>query len=95
MSKTRVHVPMTQETREAMQAFADARNGSLASVCEEILEQCAPMAIQMANALTLAKTAPAKGMRDAVLALEEQLAHADQMVMDLSPKATGVKKKTG
>jgi hypothetical protein len=33
-------------------------------------------------------------MRQAVQALEAELANVDQMVMDLSPKATG-KKKAG
>jgi hypothetical protein len=90
----RLPIPMSEETRAAMQALADARNGSMSSVCEEILEQCAPMAIQMANALKTAKQAPAAGMRQAVQALEAELANVDQMVMDLSPKATG-KKKAG
>lgn len=95
MSKTRVHVPMSQETRESFQSLADARNGSLAAACEEILEECAPVAVQMANALRTAKTAPARAVAEAVRALEAQLVDADQILMELTPKATGKKKKTG
>lgn len=79
---------MSQETRDAYQALADARNGSLAAACGEILEECAPVALQMANALNTAKTAPARAMREAVEILEAQLNNADQMLLDMTPKAT-------
>jgi hypothetical protein len=95
MAKYRIQVPITQETRDAYQSLADAHNGSLAAACEEILEQCAPVALQMANALRTARTAPARAMREAVEILEAQLGNADQMLMDLSPKATVKKRKTG
>jgi hypothetical protein len=95
MIKTRVYVPMTADTRQSLQALADARNGSLAAVCEELLEQCAPVALQMANALQMAKSAPARGMREALEVLESQLAAADQLMLDMSPKATCSRKKTG
>jgi hypothetical protein len=49
----------------------------------------------MANALNTAKTAPARAMREAVEILESQLINADQMLLDMTPKATDqrVKKK--
>lgn len=97
MIKTRVYVPMTADTRQSLQALADARNGSLAAVCEELLEQCAPVALQMANALQKAKSAPARGLREAVEVLEAALLEGNQLAMELSPKATRRKytKKAG
>lgn len=94
MTKTRVPVPMTEKTRASLQALANARNGSLASVCEEMLEQTAPIAEEMANALQMARTAPARAMREVNEALGRKLAEIDQMKLDLSPKATEKRKKT-
>lgn len=86
---------MTDETRTSLQALADARNGSLASVCEELLEQCAPITLQMAHALQKAKTAPARAIREMSDVLEQQLAQSDQLLLDMTPKATRKTKKTG
>ena len=97
MQKSRVHVPMSEETRASLQALADARNGSLAAVCEDLLAECAPVALQMANALQKAKSAPARGLREAVEVLEAALLEGNQLAMELSPKATRRKytKKAG
>lgn len=95
MTKTRVYVPMTAETRQSLQALADARNGSLAAVCEELMGQCAPVALQMANALQKAKTAPSRALRESFEILEQEIAAADQLLLDMSPKATRSRKKTG
>lgn len=97
MQKTRLQVPMSAETRESLQALADARNGSLSAVCEDLLAECAPVALQMANALQKAKSAPARGLREAVAVLEAALLEGDQLRLDMSPKATRRKytKKTG
>lgn len=93
----RVYVPLSDGALEAFQAFADARKCSLAALCGEMLEEWAPIAQQMANALEAAKSAPARSMQDMVKVLEEQLAKGDQILLELSPKATRRKytKKTG
>lgn len=89
----RLQVPMTDETRAQLQAFADARGSSLPAVCRDLLEEMAPVAADMAKALQSAKQAPAKALRDAVNVLEVQMAKADQLRLDLTPKATGKKRK--
>lgn len=97
MKTMRLQVPVSEETRMSLQALADARNGSLAAVCEELLAQCAPVALQMANALQKAKSVPARGLREAVEVLEAALLEGNQLAMDLTPKATRLKstKKAG
>lgn len=104
MSKTRIYIPVTDETRAALQSLADVRRSSLAAVCEDMLEQCAPIAAQMANALKTAQNAPAKALLMMKDSLEEQMLQADQYRLDIdekvSPKATRrkyvvKKRKTG
>lgn len=88
MAHTRVHVPIDNEARAALQTLADVRRCSLAAICGEMLEQVAPVALDMANALKTAQTAPAKAMRLMNDALDQQLAQADQLKLDMTPKAT-------
>jgi hypothetical protein len=95
MSKTRVHVPMTDETRIQLQSLADAQRSSLAAVCADLLEQTAPIAAETAAALVQAREAPARAMRAMNTLLDKQLAEVDQYKLDLTPKATRRKKKTG
>lgn len=99
MSITRVHVPMTDETRASLEALASARGGSLAAVCRDLLAECAPVALQLANALETAKTAPTRALREISDNLDKMLGDANQMQMDLenklSPKATRRKRKAG
>lgn len=93
MSKSRVYVPMSDEAKEAMQLLADVRKSSLAAICGEMIETCAPIALDMANALKMAQEAPAKALRMMNESLDAQLAAVDQYKLELSPKATGMKKK--
>lgn len=93
MSKSRVYVPMSDEAKEAMQLLADVRKSSLAAICGEMIETCAPVALDMANALKMAQESPAKALRMMSESLDAQLASADQYKLDMSPKATGSKKK--
>src|SRR5665811_1163893 len=90
----RIQVPLSPKTRKALQAMADASGSSLAAVCADILEQCAPVSHQMAKALQTARRAPGQAMKDALEALEAALAEGDQIRLDLSPKAKS-KKKAG
>lgn len=93
MSKTRVYVPMSDEAKEAMQLLADVRRSSLAAICGEMIETCAPIAVDMANALKMAQEAPAKALRMMNESLDAQLASVDQYRLELSPEATGSSKK--
>ena len=70
MKKTRVHVPMTDETRGLLEAFAEVSGKSIAKVCEEILEETAPVMAELTQAMKMAKTAPAKAMREVNKTLE-------------------------
>ena len=92
MAITRVHVPMTDETRADLQTLADARKCSLAAVCRDLLEQTAPVAKELAQALSVAQTAPARAMREMNEIKERQLAEIDQHTLDLTPKETKGKK---
>ena len=84
--KTRVFVPMTAETRAAFQAYADAKGTFLAAACGEILQNTAPVALEMANVLERAKEAPVAAMRQASEALDRQMAEINQQKLDLRPK---------
>lgn len=99
MAKTRIQVPVSEDTLLAYQALADVQRSSLAAVTAEILEQAAPMVRQIAGALETAKTAPARALRGMTDALDQVLMDADQLRMDIDPKPQakprGRKKKTG
>ena len=99
MPDHRIYVPVSNETRILLQSLADARRTSLASVSAELLEQTAPIAGQMAEALLKAKQAPARAIKEMSDALDEQLADIDQMKLDLDKrkprKYTKKAKKTG
>lgn len=101
MTRTRIHVPLTDDARASLQQLADVRRSSLAAICSEMLEQVAPVAVQMANALRMAQDAPAKALLMMSDTLEAQMLQADQYRLDIddkvSPKATRRKytKKTG
>jgi len=95
MPQKRVYVPVSDETRAKLQIYADARRSSLAAVCGELLDQTAPIAEEMGNALVAAQGAPAKAIREMQRSLDEQLADLDQIKLDLTPKATRKKRKTG
>ena len=90
----RIQVPVSPKTRKMLQTYADASGQSLARVCEEILQETAPVMAEMADALREAKRAPAKAVRNMADALDKKLAEIDQMKMDLSPKATGKGRRT-
>lgn len=102
MPKFRVQVPVSDEMRLAYQALADAQRTSLAAVMAEILEQAAPMVLQIASALETAKTAPTRALREMSDTLDKLAGDANQMQIDLddklTPKATRrkyTKRKTG
>lgn len=92
---TRLSVPLKKETRRQLQALADVQSSSLAAVCSELLDACAPEAYEMAQALKLAKQSPAAAQRRMAEALESKLAEADQYRLDLKPESVSRKKKTG
>lgn len=94
MSRYRVYVPVSDETRQAMQALADVRKSTLTAICAEMLETVAPIALDMANALKTAQSAPAKALRMINESMERELGNLDQLQLDMTPKATR-KKKTG
>lgn len=101
MTRTRITIPITYDAKAALQELADVRRSSLSAVCSEMLEQIAPIATQMANALKTAQNAPAKALLMMSENLETQLLAADQYRLDIddkvTPKATRRKytKKTG
>ena len=86
MGMQRIHVPMSDETRSQLQALADARGGSLAAVCRDLLEEVAPIAADMAKALETAKKAPARALQQMSDLLDVQVAQADQMRLELDTK---------
>ena len=90
----RIQVPVSPKTRKMLQTYADASGQSLARVCEEILQETAPIMEGMAEALLEAKRAPAKAVENMAEALDKKLAEIDQLKMDLSPKATGKRRRT-
>lgn len=99
MPTTRVHVPMTEETRSSLEALADARGGTLTAVCRDLLADCAPVALEMAKAIQIAKQTPARALREMNESMDKQLAQISQLQLDMTPKATYRKypkrKKTG
>lgn len=88
LKNTRIQVPLTEDMRQAYQALADAQKTSLAAVCAEILEQAAPMVLQIASALETAKTAPTRALREMADSLDGVLGDANQMQIDLDDKLT-------
>jgi hypothetical protein len=88
MPRFRVQVPVSPEMRLAYQALADAQRTSLAAVMAEILEQAAPMVLQIASALETAKTAPSRALREMSDALGDLVGDANQMQMDIEDKVT-------
>ena len=94
MNRIRIHVPMSAETRADLQTLADARGCSLAAVCRDLLEQTAPVAKELAQALSVAQEAPARAYREIQQLKERQIADIDQHTLDLAPKKAK-RKKTG
>lgn len=88
MAKTRLHVPMTDETRANLQAYADAAGIPLSRAAGQILDEVSPVMVDLASALAQAKTAPARAMRNISEVVEQKLAEIDQLKLDMSPKAT-------
>ena len=94
MQKTRIQVPVSADTRKALQNYADSTGLSLAGAAGQILEETTGVVWEMANALRMAKTAPAKALVMLRQQMDEQIAGLDQIGLDLTPKATE-QKKTG
>lgn len=88
IKRIRVQVPILPEAYESYKALADVQRTSVAAVCGEILEQAAPMVEQMANALEMAKTAPARALREMSDSFDSLLVDANQMQMKLEEKVT-------
>lgn len=86
MKYTRVHVPMTDETRAQLQALADAQGCSLTAVCRDMLVEVAPVAAQIAKSLQIAKQSPAKALEQISASLEAQMAMANQFQLELDTK---------
>lgn len=101
MATRRIQVPISDETRAALQSLADVQKCSLAAVCSEMLQQVSPVAVDMANALKMAQEAPAKALRMMSESLDQQMAEVDQyrhqhrLKLGESPKATRRKRKAG
>ena len=91
----RLQVPVSPETRTAINRYAEAMGISPARAAEQMLEQVAPSLLDLAAAMEKAKQAPAKGVADMAKALNKAAEKADQMALDLTPKATRKRKKTG
>jgi len=86
MSEPRLQIPVTTETRLALQAYAKAKGCTLPAACSEILEQTAPTVLEMAKALETAKKAPARALRGMSAALYREIEKIDQPELDLKPK---------
>lgn len=86
MQTTRVQVPVNDETRTQLQALADAQGCSLAAVCRDLLQEVAPMAAELAKSLRIAKQAPSRALREMTDVLDEHLAKADQLRLELGKK---------
>lgn len=100
MANNRVYVPVSPETREAMQALADVRRSTITAICAEMLETVTPVARDMAKALQTAQAAPARALRIMNDRLVQELAELEKTqsqldMLDVSPRATGRKKNTG
>lgn len=92
----RLQVPATPEVRAMLQAYADATGSSLASTCEQILIETAPVMYELAQAIQEAKKAPSRAIREAVGLLDRKVAEGQQLSFDVSGKPRdGRRKKVG
>lgn len=89
----RIQVPLTDETRKALDNYANASGHSLAKTCGMLLEQAAPSLGELAAAMERAQQVPGKAVRDMAKILQNQIDQTQQGVLDLSPKATQRKRK--
>lgn len=91
----KIQVIVTPETKKAIEDYADALNVSVSAATGRLLDEAAPMLVELAHSLRALPKAPAKAMRDAAKMVNRAADDANQMLMDLSPQATGNKKKAG
>ena len=89
----RLQIPVPDETRLLLQAYADATGASLPKVCSDILVETGPVMAELAKSILLAKEAPAKAMRDVTGMLDTKISELDQMQMDLNPKPEKKRKR--
>lgn len=82
----RLQVPIPLETREQLQAYADATGATLTKVVVGILVETGPVMAELAEALAEVKKAPAKAMRNVRLIMDEKMADLDQIEMDIEEK---------
>ena len=91
--KYRLQIPVSDETRKAVEAYAEAAGLSQAAAVGQILENAAPTMYQLAAALREAHRAPAKALQDAARVLERATTEAGQLGMDLREEAEKKKRK--
>jgi hypothetical protein len=95
MPKTRVQVPLDEKTLAAVKNYGHALGIPTGRACAQILAECSDAVDELGNALRMAKTAPAKAIRDFSHLFETKLAEADQMQLDMKPKPRAKRKKAG
>ena len=95
MTRTfRLQVPVKPETRKAIEDYAAALGTFPAAAAAQLLEESAPVLVDLTSALRKVHSAPSRALREAQTILHEAAEKADQLTMDLKPKEVG-KKKTG
>lgn len=93
MRPHRIQVPVDPETLAALKAYAAATGGSLSGSAGKLLATIAPTMDKLAEVHRIAQEAPARATRVLIENAAEHVEDIDQIVMELSPKATG--EKTG
>ena len=94
MKQKRIQVPVSPETEKAIRGYAETMGMSTAAACAQMLEQSAPGLVELTAAMQKAKESPARALREIALAVQKATQDADQLMLDMSPKATR-KRKTG
>jgi hypothetical protein len=91
--KKRLQVPVAPETERALRLYAEAYGTTVPKATADILNNAAPALVELAQAVAEAKRAPSKGIRDMAAQYRKLNQEADQLLLDMSPKATGKKRK--
>lgn len=96
----RLQVPVSPETHESLRYCSEVTGRSIAAIAAELIQQTAPVMVEMTNALQVAKEAPAAAMRQTLEALDKAMVDANQLKLKLSddvdhgPLKGKAKKKT-
>lgn len=89
----RLQVPVSQETRHAIEEYADALGVSPATAASMLLEESTPALRELSEALRSVQGSPARALRAASNALQKAVQEANQVSMDLQPQPKRARRK--